>query len=305
MPAITTLLFFNVLLASQPPVARVQSASGVLVLTRSDSASGYDYELTENNKVLWKHNKPLMLEHVQVTDTGVVVGVAETWSQGQSPRRGQRFVHVVFWDKFGREIANQKYPVDSSDQMSVEQVFIDETNDRVLVRILNDAYQGANVLQGWWLFKLSTGELLERLRPQSQLPDRDEYEYLVEVEPIRDTPLLVGLWCMAPKNEINKDDVRDAVVVVTDWKGNAVWSVGLKSEFERRRSGDGDLICGLSASRKHFTQNKERDTKRIVDIMRNHEFSIKRANSQTNRRFQAEKSLIGGWRIVELSTPNE
>lgn len=180
--------------------------------------------MTLNGKKIWEKNLPYTFHRAQITNSGLVAGIAYTkgtWGLGD-------FVVAVI-DPSGKAVIEDRsnrvpsrFLYTDPDPKS-QGVVLDTANDRLLVRIA-----GADLNSGvemWQVYQLSTRRRLPNVYPEGK--ERVQGTWVFDVKPVPGTPLLISSW-----QYIYQGEGMSQRYVLLDYDGKSVWRRDLPNDFE-------------------------------------------------------------------------
>lgn len=203
------------------------------------------YKFSKNGTEVWSGEREYALREVCVTDQGHVSGFAyrqieiePTPNAGGDPEHPLRyhdpdeFLHIVILDADGRELRNEeikrsRFPGSSTPPMPstpvLFQVIPDVQNDRIIYRA------GARGGQ-CWVYSLSTGEQTAKVDAESLFEDDDRFSFVVDVQPIKNSPLLLIHGYIKSHDWKLKDDGGRFSIVDKDLK--PIWSLDAANDYD-------------------------------------------------------------------------
>ncbi|MCK4659607.1 MAG: hypothetical protein KAV82_08825 [Phycisphaerae bacterium] len=199
--------------------------------------SSATYRFSKNRKGVWSGEREYTLRVVTVTDQGFVVGIA--YRDVPRERDGRemdptKHFHIIILDASGREILNDVserpfrafFNPPKPNAPYAQQILVDPENDRVVVRLVEDEMFGRD---GWRIYRLSTGDLLDRFWPEKRMPEPGNARFVIDSQLIPDTPLILAHWyAKGPDYEV-KDAGARFTLVNTD--GRPVWMFDAPNDY--------------------------------------------------------------------------
>ncbi|MEL6107311.1 MAG: hypothetical protein AAFU85_14830 [Planctomycetota bacterium] len=167
--------------------------------TDRHGCGGASYEMTRDGERVWASALPYTLVRVEVTDSGEVVGFAYSHGvEGFDSGDGSGDFRVVILDSSGKPRLNEATERSPSEFLHQypnpigRGLLLDQANDRVIFRIGDPDINRQS--ESWWIYELSTGKSLQRLRPRERMADAEHVRALVEAKLIEGTPLTLLRW---------------------------------------------------------------------------------------------------------------
>lgn len=175
-------------------------------------AGAAKYRFARNGVEIHSYNKPFTLREVTVTDDGLAAGMAYR----DDAERAQ-FLHIVILAQDGREILNEAKKREVSHMHSpalpkVNQLLASQELDRFIARVLGPTEQ-------LWVYKLSTGESLQRFDPRKSIGNTSVQGWIVDSKLVPGTPLLLVHGLMNAPDPKTKG--YGAVFALIDLQGRA------------------------------------------------------------------------------------
>jgi hypothetical protein len=225
-----------------PPVldpGTYRSANGVFELDvdpgEPDGSGPGRYRLERNGTVVWETGHPFTFFDAAVADDGTVAGVS--YSRGLSggaygedhgdlrlvvldPSGTLRFEHVMP-RRESRVLHGLPLPQSKG-------VLLDETNGRVLLRIIPDT-SGTPGLETWWLHDLRTGSAPTTFDPQAL--DRD---YLRDIRRLNEASRFLAHW--------DSDRLSRFAVLTPDLRPVWTYEIPRDSQNEPHRGGSIEAV---------------------------------------------------------------
>lgn len=222
------------------------SPSGAYALTvtpdNPNGSGGASYTMTVNGTVAWKGTRDFTLWNADVTDTGIVGGVA--YSQGEGATMtldGPGTISAVILAPDGTVRAMHTSPRHHNRYMmcptivepTVEQVIVDADMDRLILWMLPEHNEREHWL--WWCYRLSDGASLGEIVPdQPRSPAQYSNTFLVDAIRVGNAPLVATHWVVEEYDRAgNTDNTRFALL---DARGKEVWRLDIDDEYARPRA---------------------------------------------------------------------
>jgi sugar lactone lactonase YvrE len=176
-------------------------------------------KLQHLDTLVWEGTFPLTFESVVLTDAGQVAacGVAgdfQLWTI--NPEGVRRVVQRI--RPTGSNFLHTR------DNPRIAGLFIHEDEDRLVLRVADPDVNRA--VEEWLVYRLATGEPLVRLRPKECATDAEALWSIIDVRPLRSTPLTLVQWLRLGGETVG---TRFAVL---DSEGTELWYLDLPEDFE-------------------------------------------------------------------------
>ncbi len=195
------------------------------------------YRLTLEGREVWSAEKPYTLWDACVGDDGVAAGYAYShgW-RGFSEagfKDGMGDFRVVIIDPQGKERLNHATNREDSRFFHTPPnplgagLVMDAANDRLVVRVHDVDLNRQS--ESWWVYQLSTGTALKPFRPKDLMPDPGPTPYIMNVKPVKGTPLTVVHWWRYDRPRGRKLGARFTLI---EPDGKQVWSLDLPDDYE-------------------------------------------------------------------------
>ena len=181
-------------------ISDIEGDRTVAWLTRHDPKRTMDLEYKP--ETLWSRSFDHSWDEVTVTDVGFVAGIAYTGGGRDAWRDSELIVTIV--GTGGELLCDERSKrrrsrfLNEPADPKVAGMFVHEDLQRLVVRIAaEDPTKGHET---WWTYALATGEVLAKLDPREGLDEHVRLRNVVDVQPIRWTPLtLVQWWVGGPQ----------------------------------------------------------------------------------------------------------
>ncbi|MFO1350996.1 MAG: hypothetical protein U1F68_10115 [Gammaproteobacteria bacterium] len=198
------------------------------------------YRLTRRGKLIWSATHPFTLWNAAVGNDGVVAGYAYLHGESGYPPpedinkevRSDDYFHLVIFDPRGALRLNEAIKREASRILHAgpiphaDGLFIDEDNDRFVIRITDPDLTGPNT---WRVYHLSTGERLNDIKPEEHLGAAGQYVSELGACPIRGTPLTLVNWMVTP-NQPGYTTPSGKFTLI-DLQGHPVWGIDLHRDY--------------------------------------------------------------------------
>jgi len=204
--------------------ARYTSPSGEYTLnvnpSREHGEGPADYRLTRRGQKVWSAHLPFTLLEAGVTDKGFAGGYA--YPDG----RYSKLLEIVILDRTGKLRLDDRIPrkqiprFDSAPEPLAAGMFVDQTQDRLVVREIVWDDQKRDSVRVWRQYQLATGKRLPDFDPAS-LKVGSDYAWIVSAEPVPGTSLVL----------LHYVDYHDALFVLIDAQRKVVWSHQLSKDY--------------------------------------------------------------------------
>jgi hypothetical protein len=191
------------------------------------------YTLSRNGDEVWSSEFPFTIWNGGVTDDGFVVGYA--YSHGPSGIPDQRFgrgsgnLNVVIVAHTGELLLNcavarreSRFP-HTAPNPHVRGLLIDSEFDRLIVRINDsDVNRGTEC---WWVFRISTGEIIAAFAPRALLPDAETARFVITAKRVLGSPLVLVHWW---EHDGEQSGARFTLI---DSAGSLIWALKKKDDY--------------------------------------------------------------------------
>lgn len=187
--------------------------------------------MTVDGKESWSATLPFTLYDAVVANDGSTVGyVYRDGLEGhpldheRSEGNGDIFI-VVLGTAGNRRLQqvlsqNIYVPIDGLPGPQIQGILLNEKEDRFTIRFTADEGLGEN----WWVYQLSTGQLLKRFPVRAPREDPEAFGFITVAKSISSVPLnLVHWW--------NQTENLGAVFMLIDLDGRCVWSRELPTDY--------------------------------------------------------------------------
>jgi hypothetical protein len=201
-----------------------------------DGRGGAAYRWSSEGRVTWSGEKPYTLWKAAVTDDGVAGGYAySNGPEGFSGAPGDRSMgdfRVVILDAKGKERLDHATKRQGSNFLHTlpnplaVALFMDAGNDRMVVRVHDEDVNRS--AEGWWPYRISTGQPLATFRPKELMPQSDAARSILDARPVLETPLTLLHWW---RYDWNKPGVLGARFTLIGLDGKPVWSLERPDDY--------------------------------------------------------------------------
>lgn len=265
---------------------------------------GATYYFEKNEVLRWLDHRMYTLREVVVTDEGLIVGFAYrrgarkevpigTKVRVPGPVNPPQYLHVVILAANGNEILNevteQIHPPFRSTPPPplvpyVEQLVVDSANDRVIVRLAGNGYQ-------WRLYRLSTGESLDRFDPKERLGITKGSSHGTCLQLIPGTPLLLTHWCHTGKDYKEKGVSGRFILLDATYK--PIWSFDALHDYAAKNFGQ----YGVNGA---TIRNYFREHPAIIISDESSRFAIRMFAENEEVSFSVKRTAGGAYEVMEL-----
>jgi len=240
--------------------------------------------MTEDGKTRYAIKKPYTFWDAKVTDEGVVAGYAYThgwrgFAKEGGFRAGMGDFHVVILNANGGEVCNHVIKRTHSRFLHTppnplaKGVLLDPSNNRFIVRVANEDVNRRG--ERWWIYSLSSGELLREIDPAAYIPKQGNLQFVVAAQRVNETPLSLVHWWQST-GVGNADDASARFTLIDD-NADIVWSLEKPRDYNIAGDEDAELALMYRIWREgallpnknplefdlHFVRERQRVTFRI------------------------------------------
>jgi hypothetical protein len=261
---------------------------------------GAAYRFSVEGKRIWAGERLYTLREVVITDAGAVVGFAYRnellMGPGECLDPLEHF-HIVIIDRHGKEILNDvterpALPFAFSPPLPrrpyAEQLIVDSDNDRIVVRVVEpNGILGRSI---WWIYRLSTGDLLRRFDPEILTPDSSDAAWVAHAQPVLETPLM-GVHCVVVDRSSPSSVYRVRLALV-NLSGKGVWTLDLEDDYTAHYEKEASKSLSAPYAWEHPAILRSDSPKR---------FEIRSFVKGERIVFGVDKDSSGSWVISELS----
>lgn len=248
------------------------------------------YRFLEEGKERWSGTLLFTLLSAVISDGGVVAGY---WCEkGTDRSRHDDAFSLVILDAEGKtrltetsETAAKRFGTRKELEPELHGLFIDETNDRLVVRVSDNTFQ--DYAESWWVYQLSTCKAKEKLGPFATPGDAASSLYMSEAKAVVGTPLTLVRWC---RRNVDGDKKIGAIFTLVDLKGKPVWQLNWIDDyaFKDRGEEDANHLCYLVSSRGAILACKEPGRFELYSGAKSERISFKVQNE------------AGAWKVSEV-----
>lgn len=181
---------------------------------------------------VWACELPFTFWEALVTDTGHCAGYAYSDGWAEMAARGHVVVAIV--DPEGKTTREERIErtgsrfIHGPPSPNPLGVLTHPELDRFVVRVADEDVNRQN--EEWWIYRVSTGEKLEPLRPKATLEDAEPLRWSMDARPVAGTPLTLVQWYLFEWRSREDRDLGTRFVLV-DASFEPVWSLSLPKDY--------------------------------------------------------------------------
>ncbi len=279
-----------------------QSLSGEYLLSvkpgNPNGSGKANYRVTKGGVEIWAGEKPFTLWDARLSDKGEVAGYAYSSGLYGFARENEKndFI-VLILDSLGNPRLQQAVPrkfgrhEDAPDNPNASGIVLDTTNDRFIVRVADPNWNRG--IETWWVYRLSTGEKIKELEPQTKMVDvrPDGWKFqrspwsIIHAEPIPGTPFILLHWVQSHSIAWPDWGARFSLV---DLKGSPVWTLEWPRDYNVQGVPDTNMGKWL------------REEGPILDVSRPRRFDLYCVAERKRVSFSVSKGDNGTWNVEEI-----